>query len=71
MVECIESALLSTVLSHTGGNKQRAAKILGITRGTLRNKLAALGISAEAPSLDPQDGQPIASELPPSAKPTI
>jgi two-component system, NtrC family, response regulator AtoC len=33
------------VLRHTGGNQLQAARILGITRGSLRTKIRALGIS--------------------------
>ena len=36
--------LLTRVLRHTGGNQVQAARILGITRGTLRAKIRALGI---------------------------
>ena len=39
--------LLSTVLRHTGGNLTQAARILGISRGTLRTKIDALGLSAD------------------------
>jgi two-component system nitrogen regulation response regulator GlnG len=39
--------LLTEVLSHTGGNLSKAARILGITRATLRIKLNALGIPVE------------------------
>ncbi len=38
--------LFSEVLRHTGGNLSQAARLLGITRATLRTKLQALGISA-------------------------
>jgi two-component system nitrogen regulation response regulator GlnG len=41
----MEQALLTRVLQHTGGNQLRAASILGITRGSLRNKLRELGIT--------------------------
>ncbi len=41
----MERRLLSAVLRHTGGNQLQAAKILGITRGSLRNKIRTLGIS--------------------------
>jgi two-component system nitrogen regulation response regulator GlnG len=41
----LERLLLSRVLKHTGGNQLRAAKILGITRGSLRTKLRDLGIT--------------------------
>jgi two-component system nitrogen regulation response regulator GlnG len=42
--------LLALVLRHTGGNLSRAASMLGITRATLRSKLAALGIPVERPA---------------------
>jgi two-component system nitrogen regulation response regulator GlnG len=38
--------LLGEVLRHTNGNISQAARILGITRPTLRNRLHALGLSA-------------------------
>jgi two-component system nitrogen regulation response regulator GlnG len=41
----MERMLLTRVLVHTGGNQVRAAKILGITRGSLRTKIRDLGIS--------------------------
>ena len=44
-----ERHLFEQVLRHTGGNQSQAAKVLGITRGTLRSRLAALGISVERP----------------------
>jgi len=46
--ECLrwmERRLLTRVLQHTGGNQVQAAQILGITRGSLRNKLRDLGIT--------------------------
>ncbi len=36
----VEDPLLRTVMSQTGGNQTRAARILGISRSTLRKKLA-------------------------------
>ncbi len=36
---------MTKVLQHTGGNQLQAAKMLGITRGSLRNKLRELGIT--------------------------
>jgi two-component system nitrogen regulation response regulator GlnG len=42
--------LLSEVLRHTGGNLSQAARVLGITRATLRTKLHALGIPIERPN---------------------
>lgn len=41
----MESYLLTRVLRFTQGNQSKAAQILGITRGSLRNKIQALGIS--------------------------
>jgi len=39
--------LLAEVLRHTGGNLSQAARLLGITRGTLRTRMIALGIPTE------------------------
>ncbi|MFO0848465.1 MAG: sigma-54 dependent transcriptional regulator [Gemmataceae bacterium] len=44
-LEKMEREVLVRVLRHTGGNQLQAAKILGITRGSLRTKIRALGIS--------------------------
>jgi nitrogen regulation protein NR(I) len=44
-IQRIERLLLTCVLRHTAGNQLQAAKILGITRGTLRTKLRELGIT--------------------------
>ena len=38
------------VLRHTDNNLTQAARLLGISRVTLRNKLAALGIAIERSS---------------------
>jgi len=43
----VECHLVLQVLRHTGGNQSQAARILGLTRKTLRAKLDALGISVE------------------------
>jgi two-component system nitrogen regulation response regulator GlnG len=40
----MERHLLTAVLRHTSGNQVQAARILGITRGSLRTKIRALGI---------------------------
>lgn len=41
----MEREVIVRVLRHTGGNQLQAAKILGITRGSLRTKIRALGIN--------------------------
>jgi two-component system nitrogen regulation response regulator GlnG len=41
----LERLLLTRVLQHTGGNQLQAARLLGITRGSLRTKLRDLGIT--------------------------
>jgi two-component system nitrogen regulation response regulator GlnG len=43
----MEKHLLTEVLRFTQGNKVQAARILGMTRGTLRAKLGTLGITVE------------------------
>ena len=43
----VERILLTRVLRQTGGNQSHAAKILGITRGSLRNKIRLLHISID------------------------
>jgi two-component system response regulator AtoC len=40
----LERILLEQVLHHSAGNQSQAAEILGITRGTLRNKIREHGI---------------------------
>lgn len=35
----VEAPLLETIMAFTKGNQSRAAKLLGISRGTLRKKL--------------------------------
>jgi two-component system nitrogen regulation response regulator GlnG len=41
----MERVLLTRVLQHTGGNQVQAARLLGITRGSLRTKIRELGIT--------------------------
>ena len=43
--DMMERYLLTRVLRQTEGNQSEAARILGITRGSLRNKIRSLGIS--------------------------
>ncbi|MEO1889716.1 MAG: DNA-binding transcriptional regulator Fis [Cycloclasticus sp.] len=37
----VEKPLLEAVLNHTNSNQSKAAKMLGLSRGTLRKKLTA------------------------------
>jgi two-component system, NtrC family, nitrogen regulation response regulator GlnG len=46
-LEAMERRLVTRVLRQTAGNQVQAAKILGITRGSLRTKIRALGIAIE------------------------
>jgi two-component system nitrogen regulation response regulator GlnG len=41
----MERYLLTRVLHETGGNQSEAAKVLGITRGSLRHKIRSLGLA--------------------------
>jgi nitrogen regulation protein NR(I) len=50
VVERVEREVLTEVLTHTHGNITRAAQLLGITRPTLRSKLAHLGLAVETRS---------------------
>ena len=43
-VELMERYVVTRVLEQTDGNQSQAARILGITRGSLRNKIRTLGI---------------------------
>ncbi|HVK16269.1 MAG TPA: sigma-54 dependent transcriptional regulator [Fimbriiglobus sp.] len=56
-LELMEREVLIRVLRHTDGNQLRAARLLGITRGSLRNKIRALGITI-ARSVWSDDDQP-------------
>lgn len=47
LVEQVERHLLLNVLSATEGNQSRAAAILGITRGKIRDRIAAFGIQLD------------------------
>jgi DNA-binding NtrC family response regulator len=45
----VERQLLLQTLRHTDQNRSEAARRLGISRSTLRLKLAALGLGADLP----------------------
>ncbi|WP_390620871.1 sigma-54-dependent transcriptional regulator [Thalassoglobus neptunius] len=44
-LEMMERYLMTRVLQETGGNQSRAAEILGITRGKIRDRIANFGIN--------------------------
>ena len=44
IIKEIEPPLIQTVLDHVGGNQSRAARILGITRATLRTRIQRYGL---------------------------
>lgn len=46
-LEFMERYVVTRVLSLCGGNQSKAARILGITRGCLRTKVRALGVSID------------------------
>jgi two-component system nitrogen regulation response regulator GlnG len=52
VIALVERQLLAEVMRHTGGNQSQASRILGITRATLRSKLAAQGLSPARPAED-------------------
>jgi two-component system nitrogen regulation response regulator GlnG len=55
MLTLLERILLPEVLRHTGGNLSQAARILGITRPTLRAKLAEAGLVLERSLTDTRE----------------
>jgi two-component system nitrogen regulation response regulator GlnG len=70
VIQLTERYLLTMVLRSTGGNQSQAAKLLGITRGSLRSKIRSLGISLgasvtvdDAPSVTVEKDQELASSL--------
>ncbi len=44
IISQVEKPLFETVLNHTRGNVSRAACVLGLNRGTLRNRLKKYGL---------------------------
>jgi Fis family transcriptional regulator len=48
VIEEVERPLIETVLDYAQGNQTQAARLLGISRSTLRKKMAHYGIRQEA-----------------------
>jgi len=44
VIDEVERPMFESVLKYTGGNQSRASSLLGISRSTLRKKLAHYGI---------------------------
>ena len=47
VMEGVERVLIEKALEHTGGNKRKAAQVLGINRNTLSNKIKKYQIQQE------------------------
>lgn len=47
VTEAVEAALIRLALEATGGNKVRAAAIIGLNRNTLRSRIEQLGLAKE------------------------
>jgi DNA-binding NtrC family response regulator len=47
LVDSYESKLISSALSQTGGNKKAAAKLLGLNRTTLVEKIKKKGLESK------------------------
>jgi Fis family transcriptional regulator len=48
VLEEVERPMFATVLEHTGGNQTMAAKLLGMSRSTLRKRLAVYQLGDES-----------------------
>lgn len=44
VISQIEKPLFEIVMNHTRGNMSRASEVLGLNRGTLRNRLIKYGL---------------------------
>jgi two-component system nitrogen regulation response regulator GlnG len=49
VVQSVEKPLIEDALARTGGNQVAAARLLGINRNTLRDKIRRLGIEIPRP----------------------
>lgn len=46
VVEQVEAPLLEIIMEYAGGNQTKAARYLGLNRGTLRKKLKRYGLGS-------------------------
>jgi two-component system nitrogen regulation response regulator GlnG len=46
-VEALEKYLITRALQHTEGNQTKAAELLGITRGKIRDRVKSFGINLD------------------------
>ena len=53
-----EEELIREAMRRTGGNKSQAARLLGLTRNTLRYRLSKMGIADEGGPDLPPEGAP-------------
>ena len=51
VLKAVEEALIRRVLQEVDGNRSKAARVLGVNRTTLYNKLRAYGIAAPGSKL--------------------
>jgi two-component system nitrogen regulation response regulator GlnG len=69
-VASMERILLDSVLRHTGGNQSHAARILGMTRGFLRNKIREHGIRiTQSVSMNGKEAEAEANSCAPGPRP--
>jgi len=57
LVDSYESKLISSALSQTGGNKKAAAKLLGLNRTTLVEKIKKKGLESKVEMLVTNDDE--------------
>lgn len=49
-LEAVEKRQIAAMLHHTGGNRRRAAQLLGLARSTLLAKIRRYGLDAAVPA---------------------
>jgi DNA-binding NtrC family response regulator len=61
-LEFVERRLIARVLRQTGGNQVQASRILGINRGSLRQKIRSLGLAIGSVVLDADDAPSVVGD---------